>query len=359
MEIGIIGLPQTGKKTLFNLLTDGSLGETAGKKLSKDPGMGISKVHDFRLDKVAELYKTRKLTPATITYILLPGLSKNSDDNQAAFKSIVTVDALCHVVRAFDDNTVFHVDGSVDPLRDINFVEAELILHDLVFAESRIERLEKDIKRKNEDSAKKELLLIKRIVEALNEEKPLRTLDFSEDEKKVINAYPFLTRKNMLIALNMSEDKVAEADLMEKVQQAFKDRGLHCVQVSCKIEAELSEIDDPEEKKVFLDDLGIERSALEKLTLLSYDALDRLSFFTVGEDECRAWTIRKGENAAQAGGAIHSDIERGFIRAEHMKIDDLLELGSEAKVKEAGKFSLKGKDYIVEDGDILHFRFNV
>ena len=361
MEIGIIGLPQAGKKTLFNLLTSQGLASDSspGPVKSHDPHIGISQVYDQRLYKLAEMYKPKKVVPAVIKYILLPGLSKNSEENRKTFKSISSVDAVCHIVRGFRDETIFHIDGTIDPVRDIEYAENELLLNDLIFTESHLERLEKEIKRKHETKTVKELELIKRIQEYLNNETSLRLVTFTEEEKKMINAYPYLTRKNILIALNADENDITDNSSLTQIQQRFSNKGMHCAQVSCKIEMELAQIEDEEERSAFLRELGIKYSALEKITQLSYKALDRLSFFTVGKDEVRAWTVRENTTASQAGGVVHSDIERGFIRAEHMRVEDLLELGSEAKIKEAGKLSLHGKNYIVRDGDILHFRFNV
>ena len=360
MEIGIIGLPQTGKKTLFKLLTQGGSAAAQGAAGSgKKANIGLSKVFDERLDQLVQRYNPKAVTPAMITYLLLPKLSKNSEENREAFTAISTVDAICHVVRAFDDDSVFHVDGTVDPLRDIEYVKSELLLADLIFTEMRIERLIKDIKRKNDPAKQKELDLMQRVGEHLNSEKPLRIMPLNDAEQKTLNAYPFLTRKNLIIALNVHENDLASDDLMQPVETASVSDGTYCVQVSCRIEEELASIEDREEREAFFKELGINRSALENITQLSYDALNRVSFFTVGEDEVRAWTVRNNAYAPQAGGTIHSDIERGFIRAEHMRFEDLISLGSEQKVKEAGKLSLKGKDYQVQDGDILHFLFNV
>jgi GTP-binding protein YchF len=359
MEIGIIGLPQTGKKTLFKLLTQGgsaAVQVAAGSR--KKANIGLSKVYDERLDQLVQRYNPKAVTPAVITYLLLPKLSKNSEENREAFTAINTVDAICHVVRAFDDDSVFHVDGAVDPLRDIEYVQSELLLADLIFTETRIERLTKDIKRKNDPAKQKELDLMNSIVKHLDNEKPLRTMPLNEDEQKILNAFPFLTRKNMITVLNVNENDLASDELLQGVKASCERDGTHCVQVSCKIEEELASIEDKEERDAFCKELGIHRSALEKITRLSYYALNRVSFFTVGEDEVRAWTVRNNAYAPQAGGAIHSDIERGFIRAEHMRFEDLISLGSEQKVKDAGKFSLKGKEYQVQDGDILHFLFN-
>lgn len=359
MEIGIIGLPQTGKKTLFKLLTNGTAADGKGQPGTRIPNMGLSKVYDERLYQLATKYNPKAVTPAIIKYLLLPKLSKNSQENREALKAISTVDAICHVVRAFDDETVFHVDGSVDPLRDVNYVQSELLLADLIFCEARVERLAKDIKRKNEPAKEKELYLMQSAVEYLGSEKPLRKMSLTDDDKKILNGYPLLTRKNMIIALNVNDSELLSDELVRQVKSSCIHDGIHCVQVSLKIEEELAAIEDEEERGAFCNELGITRSALEQITRLSYDALDRISFFTVGEDEVRAWTVPSNAFAPQAGGAIHSDIERGFIRAEHMHYDDLLSLGSEQKVKEAGKLSLKGKDYRVRDGDILNFLFNV
>ena len=360
MEIGIIGLPQTGKKTLFNLLTHGTSAATQGPDRSaKKANIGLSKVHDDRLNQLATKYNPKAVTPAIIQYLLLPKLSKNSEENREAFTAISTVDAICHVVRAFDNEAVFHLDGTVDPLRDVEYVHSELLLADLIFCETRIERLNKDIKRKHDLTKEKELALMKRVEEHLNGEKPLRVMPLNDEEKKILNAYPFLTRKNMIIALNVNENDLTSDELMQRIEAACVTDGIHCMQVSLKIEEELAEIEDRTEREIFFDELGIHRSALEKITQLSYAALNRISFFTVGEDEVRAWTVHHRACAPQAGGAIHSDIERGFIRAEHMHFGDLISFGSEQKVKEAGKLTLKGKDYQVRDGDILHFLFNV
>ena len=359
MEIGIIGLPQTGKKTLFKLLTQGGSSAIQGAVRSgKKSNIGLSKVYDERLDQLVQQYNPKAVTPAMITYLLLPKLSKNSEENREAFTAINTVDAICHVVRAFDDNSVFHVDGTVDPLRDIEYVQSELLLADLIFTETRIERLNRDIQRKSDPAKQKELDLMQRIVKHLESEKPLSLMSLNDAEQKISNAYPFLTKKNMIIVLNVNENDLASDELIERVKASCELDGIHIVQVSCKIEEELASIEDKEEREAFFKELGITRSALEKITRLSYDALNRVSFFTVGKDEVRAWTVRNNAFAPQAGGSIHSDIERGFIRAEHMRFEDLISLGSEQKVKEAGKFSLKGKDYQVQDGDILHFLFN-
>jgi len=360
MEIGIIGLPQTGKKTLFNLLTHGASAATQGPdRGAKKANIGLSKVHDDRLTQLATKYNPKAVTPAIIHYLLLPKLSKNSEENREAFRAISTVDAICHVVRAFDNESVFHLDGTVDPLRDVEYVHSELLLADLILCETRIERLNKDIKRKHDLTKEKELGLMKRIEEHLSGEKPLRVMPLNDEEKKILNAYPFLTRKNMIIVLNVNENDLTSDGLMHRVEASCANDGIHCMQVSLKIEEELAHLEDTAEREAFFDELGINCSALEKITQLSYAALNRISFFTVGEDEVRAWTVHHMAYAPQAGGAIHSDIERGFIRAEHMHFGDLISLGSEQKVKEAGKLSLKGKDYQVQDGDILHFLFNV
>ena len=235
MEIGIIGLPQTGKKTLFNLLTHGTSAAVHGPDRSaKKANIGLSKVHDDRLNQLATKYNPKAVTPAIIKYLLLPKLSKNSEENREAFTAISTVDAICHVVRAFDNEAVFHLDGTVDPLRDVEYVHSELLLADLIFCETRIERLNKDIKRKSDLTKEKELDLMKRIEEHLNGEKPLRVMPLNDEEKKILNAYPFLTRKNMIIALNVNENDLTSDELRQRVEASCVNDGIHCMQVSLK-----------------------------------------------------------------------------------------------------------------------------
>jgi GTP-binding protein YchF len=356
MHIGLVGLPQAGKKTLLRLLTRVDASAAA-------PGNGVvpgvCPVRDPRVDRLAALYQPKKVTLATIQYLLMPDLTKDSAKNQELFRSLLNVDVLAAVVRAFKDDTVFHLEGSVDPLRDIDMILAECLLNDLLFVEKRLERIAKErTQRSGADRAKEEALL-KSFQAHLNDSLPLRTLDLSPDQQKLLSGAPLLSRKPLLLILNVGEEDIRDRRLADEVGRRWSAECLHVVQVSAKIEEELAALEDPVERQAFLTELGITESAIDGLTRVSYESLGLISYFTVGPDEVRAWTVRRGAAAPEAGGVIHSDIERGFIRAELIKYDDLLALGSEQAVAGAGKAQLKGKEYVVEDGDILNFRFSV
>ncbi len=356
MQIGLIGFPQAGKKTLLRLLTGVDVAAAAPDRHGAVPG--ICPVRDPRIERLVGMYKPAKTTPATIQYLLLPDLTKDSAKNQAFFSALLNVDALACVVRAFADETVFHVDGSVDPLRDIEAMQAELLLNDLLFIEKRLERLAKESMKKGGAEREREQALYQRLQAHLNDNKPLRTLTIDQQEHKLLTSAPLLTRKACLIVLNVGESDISDAKLSDEVARRCAGQQVAVVRLSAKIEGELAQLD-PAERQVFMKELGITEPAIDGLTRVSYEALGLISYFTVGPDEVRAWTIRRGALAPEAGGAIHSDIERGFIRAELIKYGDLLSLGSEPAVASAGKAYLKGKDYRVEDGDILNFRFNV
>lgn len=356
MQIGLIGLPQAGKKTLLRLLTR----VDARSAAPKDGAVpGICPVRDPRVDRLAAMYRPKKVTPATIQYLLMPDLTKDSAKNQELLKALQLVDVLALVARAFPDDSVFHLDGSVDPLRDIDTVQSELLLNDLLFVEKRLERIAKEQSRRGGADRTKEQAGLTVLQTHLNDNRPLRTLPWGAADQAQLRGAPLLTRKPFLIILNMGEADLQDRRLREVVEQRVAQHQVHLVQVSAKIEDELSQLDDPAERAAFLADLGIAESAIDRLTRVSYDALGLISYFTVGADEVRAWTVHRGASAAEAGGVIHSDIERGFIRAELIKYDDLMALGSEQAVASAGKAQLKSKEYLVEDGDILSFRFNV
>ena len=357
MQIGLLGLPQSGKKTLLRLLT--GVDAPAVASHNGGPVPGICPVRDPRVDRLAAMYRPKKVTPATIQYLLMPDLTKDSAKNQELLKALQLVDVLAAVVRAFPDESVFHLEGSVNPLRDIATVQTELILNDLLFVEKRLERIAKEQSRRGGADYAKEQALLNTLQAHLNENLPLRTLSLEAEERKSLSGAPLLTRKPLLLILNVGEDRIQDRLGLEEVKPRTADQCVHLVQVSAKIEEELSQLDDPTERAAFLKELGIAESAIDGLTRVSYDALGLISYFTVGEDEVRAWTVRCGASAAEAGGVIHSDIERGFIRAELIKYGDLIALGSEQAVASAGKAQLKGKEYLVEDGDILSFRFNV
>ncbi len=345
MQIGLVGFPQSGKKTLFRLLTgaDPAKAQTA-----------IAPVRDPRVAKLTEMYRPAKVTPAAIQYFLLPDLTKNSEENQEFFKGLALVDAIGIVARAFVDESVFHLDGSVDPMRDIQAIQSEFLLNDLLFVEKRIERLNKELARKTNDAQKGELGLMARCKDHLDQEKPLSVMTWSEEDQKKVSGYSFLTRKALLVILNAGENRISDESFFHPIKQRYPHAG--AAQVSAKIEEELSALDDPKEKEAFLKELGIKESALDQLTRVSYQTLGLISYFTVGQDEVRAWTVRVGSTAPQAAGAIHSDLERTFIRAEQMSYQEFITLGSEDAVRKAGKYHLRGKEYIVEDGDILNFR---
>jgi len=357
MKIGLIGLPQVGKKTLFELLTHHKPSEK--EVVSGKPIKGVVEIKDPRFDKLVASYKPKKEVRARIDIETLPKIEKDTIAKGEIFTDINELDAICHVVRNFKDDSVYHVDGSIDPKRDIDFVNAELILHDLIFIEKRMEKLEKTIKQTKEEAATKEREILSKLKAHLDKTLPLRLLDISAGDKKLISSYPFVTRKDMIVVLNISEDDLKKTELLEQLKQELKPLNIDVMQVSSKVESEIAGLESEEERKEFLSSLGIEEPVVFVLTRVLLKALALISFFTVGEDEVRQWTIRRGSSAPEAAGAIHSDLEKGFIRAEVMKYEDLSALGTENKVKEAGKLYLKGKDYIVEDGDIVNIRFSV
>ena len=366
MQVALIGLPQSGKKTLLRLLT-----QVDARALPPNAGgavPGICPVRDPRMDRLAAMYKPKRLTPATIQYLLLPDLTKDSTGNQALLNALALIDVVGVVIRAFADEAVFHLEGSVDPLRDVDTVQAELILNDLLFVEKRLERMAKETARRGgpaparggpSTDRSKEHALLTVLQSHLNANLPLRTLALLPDDAALLSGAPLLTRKPLLIIFNVGEDRLQDRSLPDALAQRYAEHRLHVVQLSAKIEEELSALEDPVERAAFLKELGVTEPAIDRLTRVSYAALGLISYFTVGADEVRAWTLRRGASAAEAGGVIHSDIERGFIRAEQMRYDDLMALGSEQAVAGAGKAHLKGKAYVVEDGDILNFRFNV
>ena len=352
MELGIMGLPQTGKKSLFKLLT-GTMPD------NEKTSAGVAEIRDARFDRLVSMYAPKKEAPARINLQLLPKIESDSIREGKIFTDISRMDALCHVVRAFEDDSVYHASGSVNAARDIDMINAELIMHDLIFIEKRFERIENSRKKKAEKQLDIEEALLQRMKSHLEEDLHLRTFKLDEEEQKLIAGYPFITGKEMLIVLNVGDSLIGDKSLMESVKKPLEKLNIEVMQVSAKLEAEIASLDSEEEKREFMDDAGIEDDALSTLSLLSMKTLGLISFFTVGKDEVRQWQIRKNSSAPEAAGAIHSDIQRGFIRAEVMKYDDLIELGSEDELKKAGKFHVMGKEYIVADGDIINFRFNV
>lgn len=351
MKLGLIGLPQVGKKTLFSLLT----GQQAG---SGKGNVGLATVRDARFDRLVAMYRPKKETPAQMEFVLLPDLDAQAERNAEVFKGLEKVDVICYLARAFEDDTVFHIHGSVNARRDIQAFWDELLLSDQIFVEKRLERLAKEQRQKDAQKAAAEQALMARMQEHLEKGLPLSRLALTGDERKLIGSYPFLTFKAVMVIVNVGENQIGDDALLSELAGAFADQGFDWIAISARIEAEISQLED-DERTAFLEGLGIEQPALDRLTLRCYEALGLVSYFTVGEDEVRAWTIRKGSLAPRAGGAIHGDIERGFIRAEVMHYDDLVALGDEQKVKAAGKLVQKGKDAEIVDGDIAHFLFKV
>lgn len=356
MKVGIIGLPQTGKKTLFQVLTGSVVRERSGPPR---PVPGIVDIIDPRFDKLVAMYSPKKETRARIDLVLLPRIEQETISKGDIFRDISDVDAICHVVRAFEDEGVYHESGSVDPLRDAEMVNSELLMYDQIFVEKRIERLETSLKKIRDDKQASELELMKKILTHLEEEKPLRLMEFTEDEDLMIRSYPFITRKELILAFNVSEEKLGDESLLERIQSSCEAEKIEAMVVSAQVESEIALLDSEEEKSEFLQDLGIREPALGSLTKLCLKALGRVSFFTVGEDEVHQWLVRVGSAAPVAAGVIHSDLQKGFIRAEVMKYDELIEHGSEAELKKLGKMYVQGKDYTVVDGDILNIRFKV
>jgi GTP-binding protein YchF len=356
MKVGIIGLPQTGKKTLFQILTGNEITEPA--KAFK-PVPGTADILDTRFNTLVDLYAPKKEVMARLDLVLLPKMEAETISKGDIFKDIADMDAICHVVRAFEDDAIYHAEGAVDALRDFHMVNSELVMHDQIFVEKRIERLEAMVKKIKDEDQQKELALMKKMQGHLEQERPLRLLELTEDEDKMIRSYPFITRKKMVIAVNVGEDDLKNKTLMDGFKAACDRLMIEAMLVSAKVEAEIAVLDTQEEKDEFLADMGITATALETLTALCLKSLNLISFFTVGQDEVRQWLVRKDSKAPAAAGVIHSDLERGFIRAEVFKYDDLMALGSEAEVKKNGKFNVEGKEYTVVDGDILNIRFSV
>lgn len=361
MKIAIIGLANAGKTTIFNALTGQNLETTVYPTMSAEPHMGVVKVPDVRIDRLAEIYRPRKVTYATVEYIDYMGLTKGDmDQNRKVFDLIKDVDAVVHVVRGFADEAVLHPLGSGDVRRDAETLELEMVFGDLELVDKRLQRMEEGMKRgKKPDETEKRVLL--KCKEALEQEQPLRDIEFSEEEEKSMRHLQFMSIKPEVIALNISEADLntEEASLQTRELQSFyQGKQVKVINLCGKIEMEIAQLS-AEEARAFLDDLGIEEPALNKLIHVSYELLGLISFLTCGEDEVRAWTISRSMSAQHAAGKIHSDIERGFIRAEVVSYEDFVAQGGMSGAREKGQLRLEGKTYEVRDGDIINFRFNV
>lgn len=358
MQLGILGLPKSGKTTLFNTLT-ASRQATDKFAASAQTNIGTATVRDTRLEQLRDLFNPKRYVPATVQYVDIPGIKRGESAESLDLAKLKTVDALVHVVRAFEDPEILHPEGSLDPARDVAMLDLELILADHDLVERRLERLEKSMKRGlNPEEQREKALLGDVILPALEAETPLREIALDPEDERRLRGFQLLSAKPMLIVVNVGEDRAGAsvADLGLTLRPAGSAIG--AVVVSAPIEQEISALA-PEEQKEFLADLGLSEPSLDRVNRASYDLLGLISFFTVGEDEVRAWTIRRGTRAREAAGAIHSDIERGFIRAEIVHWDDLVRLKTMAACSKAALLRLEGKEYEVMDGDVAHFRFNV
>lgn len=358
MKTGIIGLPQVGKSSLFKILTKAKVDEH-GYSNPREAHIGVARVPDERLDKLSALYSPKKTTYATVDYVDVAAIGQEALKETSFLANLRNVDALIHVLRAFENDAVPHV-GPIDPLRDVKNVEFDLMVSDLTQIEKRLERLEKDLKKMRTGDLEREQALLLRSKEALEKEQPLRELEMSADEKKLIKGFMFLSQKPILYALNIGESTTLGADLEAaasrfKLDEVAKRPNAGATAICGKVEAELADMDDAEAAD-FLDSYGLNESGLVRLIRKSYELLGLISFFTAGEDECRAWTVPSGAKAPQAAGAIHTDLEHHFIRAETIRWDQLLDAGSEAAARSRGTLRLEGKEYVVQDGDVLHIR---
>lgn len=363
LQCGIVGLPNVGKSTLFNALTSAKALAANYPFATKDPNVGVITVPDPRLDELSRLVNPQRVQPTTVDIVDIAGLIKGASKGEGLgnqfLANIREVDAIVHVVRCFEDDNVVHVDGSVNPVRDKEIIDTELILKDIETVEKRLDKMRRTAKSGDKD-AKKQVEVGEAILEHLGEEKPARSIDLDEAGQAILQELMLLTSKPILYVCNVDIDSVETGNAhTEAFKAAVANESAQVILISAGIEADIAELETREERQEFLEEMGLKEPGVNKVIRACYRLLDLVTYFTAGEKEVRAWTIERGTKAPGAAGVIHTDFEKGFIRAEVIHYDDYVEYGSEAAVKEVGKLHVEGKEYVVQDGDVMHFRFNV
>ena len=364
LKAGIVGLPNVGKSTLFNAITNQHILAENYPFATIEPNVGVVTVPDERMDRLKEMYEPNRFIPTAYEFTDIAGLVKGASQGEGLGNKFLShireVDAIVEVVRCFNNGNIIHVDGNIDPIRDIETINLELAIADLDIINSRLERVSKKAKTSKEKEDIIERDALEKSKEALEKNIPLRIIEYTEEELKILKSYSFLTIKPIIYLANVQEEDLGKEDneYVKQVKEYADKEGSKVVSLCAKVEEDLTEMS-KEEKEELFQMLGVEQSGLDELIKITYDILGLETYFTVGKDEVRAWTFKKGMNAKECAGIIHTDFEKGFIRAEVMSYEDLIKFGSELKVKEAGKARLEGKDYLMQDGDICHFRFNV